>query len=119
MMGSRSGRAALAVLAVALGAGGASAQQAAAPAQTAPAVNSAASVGPDLNGGQCRWEARSDIPAERGAPQPAHVFWGDATRPTGAVTAALIPIGLPADPAARHRALERAAADTAVGRDDS
>lgn len=121
MMGSRSGRAvAVAVgLVFATAGGGALAQQSAQPAAPAPAVSAAASVGTDINGGQCRWEGRTDIPAERGAPQPANVFCGDAKRPTGSVTATLMPIGLPADPAARHKALERAAADTALGRDDS
>ncbi|HVB15040.1 MAG TPA: tetratricopeptide repeat protein, partial [Stellaceae bacterium] len=91
----------------------------ASPAPAAAAASAAASVGTDINGGQCRWEGRTDIPAERGAPQPANIFCGDAKRPTGSVTATLMPIGLPADPAARHKALERGAADTAIGRDDS
>ena len=83
-----------------------------------PAANPAASVGSDLAGAQCRWEARTDVPAERGGPPPANIFCGTAKRPTGTVVATAMPIGLPADPAARHKAFERAAADTAIGRDD-
>jgi CHAT domain-containing protein len=77
-----------------------------------------AGVGTDLNGVACRWEARTDFPPERGAPPPANIFCGDAKRPTGSVAALLVPPALPADAAARHKVIEAALAETAVGRDD-
>jgi CHAT domain-containing protein len=106
------------VAAVALGfavtlTGNALAQEKAAPVAN-PAV-----VGNDINGVSCRWQGRTDVPAERGAPPPANIFCGDAKRPTGSVTAMQMPIGLPADAAARQKVLERTAADTALGRDDA
>ncbi len=120
-------RGALVALAVVAVSHAAAAQQAAAPAAAsapaaAPAPKAAATsgtaVGADLDGVPCRWEARTDFPAERGAPLPANIFCGDAKRPTGTVSALLVPPSLPTDPAARHQAIERAIADTAVGRDD-
>ena len=95
----------------------ASAQPAAAPGAAPPAL-AASDVGADLNGAQCRWEERTDFPPERGAPKPANIFCGDAKRPTGSVFALIAPPSLPADEAARHQTIERAVADTAVGRDD-
>jgi CHAT domain-containing protein len=84
-----------------------------------PAVTPAGALGADLSGAACRWEARSDVPIERGVPQAANIYCGDAKHPTGTVSATLMPINLPTDPAARHLALERAAADTPVGREDA
>ncbi|HUZ74637.1 MAG TPA: CHAT domain-containing tetratricopeptide repeat protein [Stellaceae bacterium] len=83
------------------------------------AAASAAVIGTDFNGAQCRWEARIDLPRERSAPLPANVFCGAAKQPTGSVVATLIPAGLPTDEAARHRALERVAAETPAGRGDA
>jgi CHAT domain-containing protein len=94
-------------------------QQPSPPAQAQKAPAPAAEIGADLGGAACRWEVRNDVPAERGAPPSAYILCGDAKRPTGTVTPMVMPIGLPADPAERHKALERAAADTAVAVDDA
>jgi hypothetical protein len=119
-------RVALAALGLVLAAAGALAQQATQPAaQTIPqpaaqpAATSAGALSADLGGTACRWEARTDVPIERGVPQAANIYCGDAKHPTGTVSATLMPINLPADDAARHQALERAAADTPVGREDA
>jgi CHAT domain-containing protein/tetratricopeptide (TPR) repeat protein len=107
---------------VAATAGGAWAQQAGQPAQAPAAAPAPAppanSVGVDLSGANCRWEERTDVAPERGAPSPANIFCGNAKRPTGTVSALILPPGLPKDAAQRHDALARAAADTAIGRDD-
>ncbi len=95
------------------------AQPEAQPAVAQPAAASAGAIGTDLNGGACRWESRSDVPIERNVPQAANIFCGDAKHPTGSVNATLMPINLPTDAAARHQALEHAAADTPVGREDA
>ena len=108
-------RAAMVVLALAGVPGFAAAQQAAQP--TAP-VSATATVGTDLEGAACRWEARTDFPPERGAPVPANIFCADAKEPTASVSALLVPPSLPADPAAKQQAIERAIEETAVGRDD-
>ena len=93
------------------------AQPAATQPEAAPAANPAASVGADLAGSACRWEARVDIPVERNAPPPANIFCGAAKRPSGTATATLTPVILPADETQRHALLARAAADSTVGRD--
>ncbi|HUK61552.1 MAG TPA: CHAT domain-containing tetratricopeptide repeat protein [Stellaceae bacterium] len=115
-------RAALVALVVVAASGLARAQQEAAPAApvVAPVVpGTGNSVGADLDGVACRWEERTDFPAERGAPAPANIFCGDAKQPTGSVSALLAPPSLPTDPAARQPAMERAVGETAVGRDDA
>jgi CHAT domain-containing protein len=114
-----SSRAAAAVLGFVLASSAAAWAQGAPQAQPAAAAASAAAVGTDLDGAACRWESRADIPAERGAPQPANVFCANAKRPTGNVSALPLLPGLPKDEAARHEALERAAADTVLGRNDA
>lgn len=107
----------LAALGVSFIASGAVAQQPAASAENAAAP--AAIIGSDLGGAKCRWEARVDLPVERGMPQPANIFCGTAKRPSGSVLATLAPAGLPPDAISRHQALERVAAATPTGREDA
>jgi CHAT domain-containing protein len=104
--------------------GGALAQVAAPPTVPAPPAAAAPppaanAAGTDLSGVACRWQQRSDVPAERGAPPSSYIFCGDTKRPVGTVTAAPMPLGLPDDAAARHKAFESAAEDTAIARDDA
>jgi len=105
---------AAAALGVFVVAPGAVAQQADAPS-AAPAANI---IGKDLTGAPCRWEARINLPLERGMPPPANIFCGAAKRPTGTVIATLAPV-VPAEEAARHQVIERTAAATLTGREDA
>ena len=111
-------RAALVAFGLVLAAATAPAQQAAQPAGQS-AASSASGLGKDLSDEACRWEGRADVPIERGVPQAANIYCGDAKHPTGTVSGTLMPINLPPDPIQRHQALERAAANTPVGREDA
>ncbi|MGH7089705.1 MAG: hypothetical protein ACREFQ_12475, partial [Stellaceae bacterium] len=75
------------------------------PANPAAAATSAsAMIGTDLDGTACRWEKRTDVPAEHGAPPSANILCGQAKQPTASVTPVLMPIDLPKDAAGRHHA---------------
>ena len=71
----------------------------------------------DLNGEVCRATPRNDIAPDPSSPAPAYLLCGESGRPSGSVSAIALPLTLPADAAARHAALERAAAETPAGRD--
>jgi tetratricopeptide (TPR) repeat protein len=85
----------------------------------AAATDAGTFIGTDFNGARCRWQARTDVPREHGTPLPAYIFCDGSKRPSGSVAATLVPADLPTDAAARHRALERAAAETPAGLVDS
>lgn len=71
----------------------------------------------DMTGAACRPSARTDIAPDPGAPAPLYVTCGAGKRPNGAVSAVGAPLKLPADVAARHAALDKAAAITPAARD--
>ncbi len=85
-------------------------------AQTAPPAPALA----DLLGESCRTAPRTDIAADPAAPPPLYISCGAAkNRPDGSVGAIPVPLGLPADAAARRDILRRAAEGSAMGLDES
>lgn len=71
----------------------------------------------DLTGEVCHAVPRSDIAPDPNAPVPVNLVCGNATGlASGSVSAIALPLTLPSDIAARHAALERAAAEAPAGR---
>jgi CHAT domain-containing protein len=74
----------------------------------------------DLNGEACRTAPRTDIAPDPGAPAPVYLICGESSnRPSGAVSAIVLPLTLPPAGPARHAAIERAAAEAPAGRDSA
>jgi CHAT domain-containing protein len=71
----------------------------------------------DLAGEACTVSTRSDIAPDPGAAAPAYLSCGTVSRPNGSVSAIVMPLSLPADPAARRATIEKAAAEAPAGRD--
>ena len=71
----------------------------------------------DLSGEACRATPRADIAPDPDAPKPVYLVCGTGNRPSGTVTATLLPLSLPAAGAERRAAIEKAAAETPTGRD--
>ncbi len=70
----------------------------------------------DLAGETCRLGPRPDIAPDPDAPAPSYVYCGKAERPSGTVSAVVMPLALPAAPAARHAIIEKAADAAPAGR---
>jgi CHAT domain-containing protein len=84
----------------------------------AAAAESSSPVGmQDLAGEACTATPRTDIAPDPNAAAPVYIACGAVSRPNGSVSAVIMPLSLPADIAARHAAIERAAADAPAGRD--
>lgn len=85
-------------------------------AGAAQAANAPVGMG-DLTGEACRTTPRTDIAPDPGAPAPVYLICGDSDRPSGAVSAIVLPLTLPPAGPARLAAIEHAAAAAPAGRD--
>jgi CHAT domain-containing protein len=84
----------------------------------ARAAEPAAPIGmQDLNGESCTVTSRTDIAPDPNVAAPVYMSCGAVSRPNGSVSAIVMPLALPGDPAARHAAIEKAAAEAPAGRD--
>jgi CHAT domain-containing protein len=84
----------------------------------AAAAERSAAVGmQDLNGEACAVTPRTDIAPDPDAAAPVYISCGSVSRPNGSVSAIIMPLSLPADPAARRAAIEKTAAGAPAGRD--
>jgi CHAT domain-containing protein len=72
----------------------------------------------DLNGEACRATPRTDIAPDPAAPAPVYLVCGEgSSRPSGSVSAIVLPLTLPADVTARRAEIARTAAEAPAGRD--
>jgi CHAT domain-containing protein len=84
----------------------------------AMATETATAVGmQDLNGEACHAIPRTDIAPDPDAHTPVYLVCGESTRPSGSVSAIVMPLTLPSDIVARRGAIERIAGESPAGRD--